>query len=87
MNPVLNKKTFSNLGYSEETMTINGVINKSFILWLFLAAGAYLGWTNAASIINNYWWLIIIVAAAIASVIMGVKEQSSSVVHEEQSIL
>ncbi|MBQ4178343.1 MAG: Bax inhibitor-1/YccA family protein, partial [Elusimicrobia bacterium] len=29
-------------------------------LWLFLAAGAYLGWTNAASIINNYWWLIII---------------------------
>ena len=58
MNPVLNKKTFSNLGYSEETMTINGVINKSFILWLFLAAGAYLGWTNAALIINYIWAIV-----------------------------
>lgn len=59
MNPVLNKKTFSNLGYSEEAMTINGVINKSFMLWLVLAAGAYLGWTNAALMMNSYWGLII----------------------------
>ena len=44
MNPVLNKKTFSNLSYEQEVMTVNGVINKSFILWLLLAVGAYFGW-------------------------------------------
>ena len=44
MNPVLNKKTFSNLSYEQEVMTVNGVINKSFILWLVLAVGAYFGW-------------------------------------------
>lgn len=44
MNPVLNKKTFDNLSYEQETMTVNGVVNKSFILWLILAAGAYFGW-------------------------------------------
>ena len=42
MNPVLNKRTFSNIGYTEEAMTIGGVINKSFLLWLILAVGAYL---------------------------------------------
>lgn len=46
MNPALNEKTFSNLNYSEEKMTVNGVINKSFILWLILAVGAYIGWTK-----------------------------------------
>ncbi len=44
MNPVLNKKTFSNLSYEQEAMTVNGVINKSFVLWLVLAVGAYFGW-------------------------------------------
>ena len=47
MNPALNDKTFSNLDYSQETMTISGVINKSIILWMILAVGAYLGWKNA----------------------------------------
>lgn len=42
---------------------------------------------NLAYNFTTNWWLIIIVAAAIASVIMGVKEQSGSVVHEEQNIL
>ena len=68
MNPVLNKKTFSNLGYSEEAMTINGVINKSFILWLILAAGAYLGWTNAG-LVFNYIWFIVIGAFALCLII------------------
>jgi uncharacterized YccA/Bax inhibitor family protein len=48
MNPVLNKKTFSNLSYEQESMTINGVVNKSFILWLVLAVGAYFGWAYPA---------------------------------------
>jgi len=46
MNPALNNKTFSGSGlnYGEQLMTVNGVINKSFILWIILAFGAYLGW-------------------------------------------
>lgn len=47
MNPALNNKTFSgsDLNYGEQLMTVNGVINKSFILWIILAFGAYLGWS------------------------------------------
>ncbi|MCR4662381.1 MAG: Bax inhibitor-1/YccA family protein [Endomicrobiaceae bacterium] len=48
MNPALNDKTFSGVGYSEEKMTVSGVINKSIILWMILAVGAYLGWKNPA---------------------------------------
>ncbi|WP_372519714.1 Bax inhibitor-1/YccA family protein [Candidatus Ruminimicrobiellum ovillum] len=69
MNPVLNKKTFQTVSYGDDVMTINGVINKSFILWLFLAAGAYFGWTNAASIMNIYFWLITAGALALCVII------------------
>ena len=49
MNPVLNKKLLDKFSYgNQEAMTINGVINKSFILWMILAVGAYLGWKNPA---------------------------------------
>ena len=47
MNPALNEKTFSNLDYSQETMTVSGVINKSIFLWMILAVGAFLGWKYA----------------------------------------
>ena len=46
MNPVLNDKTFSNTNFSTEVMTKSGVINRSIILWVVLAIGAYIGWTN-----------------------------------------
>ncbi len=53
MNPVLNKKTFENVAYGNyEVMTINGVVNKSFILWLILAVGAYLGWNKPGIMIQ-----------------------------------
>ena len=32
MNPALNDKTFSGIGYTEERMTVSGVINKSIVL-------------------------------------------------------
>ncbi len=60
MNPVLNEKTFSGFNYSEDAMTIGGVINKSFLLWLVLAAGAYLGWTNATLVISKFWPIFIV---------------------------
>lgn len=33
------------------------------------------------------WYLILLVVAAVISVVLSVKEQSASVVHEEQNIL
>ena len=50
MNPVLNDKTFSNTTFSTEVMTKSGVINRSIILWVILAIGAYIGWTNPTTI-------------------------------------
>lgn len=75
MNPVLNKKTFSNFGYVQETMTISGVINKSFLLWLILAVGAYLGWTNAVLIIKIFW--AVLIAAFALCIIISFKPQTS----------
>ncbi len=40
----------------------------------------------AYSVTTN-WWFMVFVAAAVVSVIMGIKEESASVVHEEQNIL
>ena len=60
MNPVLNEKSFSQFGYSENAMTINGVINKSFILWLVLAVGAYFGWTHPAMVMGMFWLIFIV---------------------------
>ncbi|MDD4165696.1 MAG: Bax inhibitor-1/YccA family protein [Endomicrobiaceae bacterium] len=60
MNPVLSNKTFSNLGYGQETMTVKGTINKSFLLWAILAAGAYLGWTSPNVVMPLVWPLVIV---------------------------
>lgn len=46
MNPVLDDKTFRQTDFTQNAMSINGVINKSFLLWAILAFGAYLGWTH-----------------------------------------
>lgn len=59
MNPVLNKKTFQTVSYGDDVMTTNGVINKSFILWLILAVGAYIGWKYAAVIMPFYFPILI----------------------------
>lgn len=75
MNPALNEKTFSNLGFNEEKMTVNGVINKSFILWLILAVGAYIGWTNY-SITLPLLMPVIIVAFILSLVIIFNKTTS-----------
>ena len=64
MNPVLNKKAFENVVYgNSDVMTINGVINKSFILWLMLAVGAYLGWRNPSIVLGLFWVNFVITLA------------------------
>lgn len=45
-NPALNKKTFTSYGYSHKTnvMTIQGTVNKTLIILLFLVLGAIWAW-------------------------------------------
>ncbi len=63
MNPVLNDKAFRSTGsveFGQEVMTVNGVINKSLILWLILAAGAYIGWTHPAQTMPLFMPIILV---------------------------
>ncbi len=57
-NPALNKKTFANLAYTAETekMTIQGTVNKTFIMLLLLMVTAGYTWrlffTRAAGVVE-----------------------------------
>ena len=59
MNPALNNKTFQTVSYGDDVMTTSGVVNKSFILWLILASGAYIGWKYAAAVMPFYFPILI----------------------------
>ena len=59
MNPALNDKTFQTVSYGDDVMTTSGVVNKSFILWLILASGAYIGWKYAAAVMPFYFPILI----------------------------
>jgi len=78
MNPALNEKTFSNLSYEQEAMTVNGVVNKSFILWLILAVGAYFGWSYPA--VTAPLLIPIIIAALILSFIIIFKKHTAPII-------
>lgn len=55
-NPTLNDKTFSQFAIestSESTMTLQGTINKVFILLLLVVAAAYYSWTNSFRIFEG----------------------------------
>ena len=77
MNPALNEKTFENVTYGNyDVMTVNGVVNKSFILWLVLAVGAYLGWKNPA--VTMPLLMPIIIVTFILSLIIIFKKHTCS---------
>lgn len=46
-NPALSEKIFQNLAVTEEKMTIQGTVNKSFILVAFLTFAAFYSWQSA----------------------------------------
>lgn len=54
-NPALNKKTFSSFTATAEgqTMTLNGTVNKIFILLLLVVAGAFYTWRLAFEAISS----------------------------------
>lgn len=45
------------------------------------------GWNSLAYIFSTNWCLFLLIAACITTVILNVKEQSDTVVREEQNIL
>ena len=50
-NPLLKNDFFTRQQAGQETMTISGTINKSIILWLFLAVGAFYSWTHPQTLL------------------------------------
>jgi uncharacterized YccA/Bax inhibitor family protein len=50
-NPLLKDKFFLSPLESAEIMTLSGAINKSIILWICLAAGAFYSWTHPNTIV------------------------------------
>ncbi len=76
MNPALNNKTFGGINYGEQAMTVNGVINKSFILWIILAFGAYLGWSHPSVTVPLL--MPILIGAFILSLIIIFKKTTVS---------
>ncbi|MDR3257091.1 MAG: Bax inhibitor-1/YccA family protein [Endomicrobium sp.] len=46
-NPLLKDSVFQSPVRSNEVMTVSGTINKSIILWFFLAVSAFYSWTHS----------------------------------------
>jgi len=57
-NPLLKNDFFERQHAGQETMTLSGVINKSIILWVFLAVGAFFSWTNPQTVLPLMFPLI-----------------------------
>ncbi|MCJ8012965.1 Bax inhibitor-1/YccA family protein [Paenibacillus sp. KQZ6P-2] len=69
-NPTLNKKTFEKSGYynGQETMTIGGTVNKSFMLLAFLLGAAVVSW---AMFFNGYDIYPYIIGGAIGGLVLA----------------
>lgn len=65
-NPTLNDKAFERQGqaYGRDTMTIDGTVNKAFIMLVLLMAGAFVAW-------NNYFAGGNVIPFAIGGAILG----------------
>jgi uncharacterized YccA/Bax inhibitor family protein len=59
-NPLLKDDFFTKQQAGQKTMTLSGTINKSIILWIFLAAGAFYSWTHPQTVLPLLYPLIII---------------------------
>jgi uncharacterized YccA/Bax inhibitor family protein len=59
-NPLLKKDFFERQQTGQETMTLSGTINKSIILWFFLAVGAFYSWTHPQTVLPLLYPLIFI---------------------------
>ena len=68
-NPALNDSTFENLAVTgEETMTIKGTVNKSFMLIALVVSTAFLSWDFVTGAGNG---IIFTIGAAIIALILG----------------
>ncbi|MDR1942149.1 MAG: Bax inhibitor-1/YccA family protein [Endomicrobium sp.] len=73
-NPLLKDGIFESPISSNEVMTVSGTINKSIILWLFLAVSAFYSWTHPN--IMSLMFPILIAAFALAMISIFKKSAS-----------
>jgi uncharacterized YccA/Bax inhibitor family protein len=59
-NPLLKDSVFRSPISSNEVMTVSGTINKSIILWVLLASGAFYSWTHANVIMPLMMFILLI---------------------------
>lgn len=78
-NPALSDGTFRNLAIPDERMTIQGTVNKSFLLILLIFVSGYFswqkaypgGWAETAVPMIPFWYLpVILIAFAVACVVV-----------------
>jgi len=78
-NPILQENRFENLAYQAtgtETMTVQGTINKTALLFFIVVLSAYFTWDKTMSGSNVYIWLMLgIFGGLIAALVTSFKPQ------------
>jgi len=64
-NPLLKESVFRSTVSAGESMTVPGTVNKSIILWAFLAVSAFYAWTHP-QVITPFFWVFLIVGFGLA---------------------
>lgn len=71
-NPALNKNSFKFDGSYEDGMTIDGTVNKTFLLLIFLVIPAFYAWTNVDALINNGQLMLYLFGGVILGLIFAI---------------
>lgn len=70
-NPVLNAKTFENIGTSEEVMTLEGTVNKTVLLLLIVVVAASWTWDQTLNAVSPAEIVPYILVGALGAFIVG----------------
>lgn len=76
-NPALSEKAFRNLAPTAERMTVQGTVNKSFLLIAMVLVTAYWSWQEAfkaGEIIMPAWYFPVIIGALITAIVLIFKQ-------------
>lgn len=84
-SPALNEKTWNKVGdfATQDTMTIEGTINKSGLLILLTIGGAYFGWNSQSTGIM----IIGLIVTAILTLVMIFKPQTASYLSQPYAVI
>lgn len=72
-NPALNKKTFQNFdSHNHSKMTLDGTVNKTFLLFMFLIIPAFYVWNNMANILESGYFNVVMFGGLIGGLIFAI---------------